>query len=387
MAHLVTVQNLLLSLKTGEVYLNRGSINKNVRTQPLPFQLEPLSERSLGKYVLFEGPAHSLLPRETLEFVKSIEDSLGSESRVLSVGSIYAALYWLFLENDNPGDDWPFAQGNVAEFIRTYKSGFHLKPSDFTDIDTYRQRAAESEEWGVYEEETHVDSASPRDTALGSLRWIMAQGEGPNVIEESHFFRFVGMHKKFLELAEGAPILPVPTNPHINNTGPGTSIRNKVTKLWAQLGEARYQLLVLNIYESLNSKRATENSQRNLLAKWALCEMELVKKIGQILPRMFLVRSPNKCAGLVFKEVALPRTQPGRVFCRRLLLNNSDAWISELSKLFKRQDAVLKPKKAKPNMPDHTDDTTTAGMEESLLDAVARQNDEMREALRQLEGR
>ncbi len=115
--------------------------------------------------------------------------------------------------------------------------------------------------------------------------------------------------------------------------------------------------------------------------------MELVKKIGQILPRMFLVRSPNKCAGLVFKEVALPRTQPGRVFCRRLLLNNSDAWISELSKLFKRQDAVPKPKNAKPNMPDHTDDTTTAGMEESLLDAVARQNDEMREALRQLEGR
>ncbi len=62
MAHLVTVQNLLLSLKTGEVYLNRGSINKNVKNQPLPFQLEPLSERSLGKYVLFDSPAIACCP-------------------------------------------------------------------------------------------------------------------------------------------------------------------------------------------------------------------------------------------------------------------------------------------------------------------------------------
>ena len=236
----------------------------------------------------------------------------------------------------------------------------------------------------MYEEETHVDSAYPRDTALGSLRWIMAQGEGPNVIEESHFFRFLGMYKNFLELGGKSPILPVPTNPQIHNTGRGTSIRNTVTKLWAELGEARYQLLILNIYESLNSNRATDNNQRNLFAKWALREMELVKKIGQILPRMFLVRSPNKSAGSIFKEVALPQTQPARVFYRQSLLNKSDGWISELSELFKRPATVPKPKKATPQIPAHTDDTTTAGMEESLLDAVARHNDEMREALRQL---
>jgi len=385
MTHLATVQNLLLSLKTGQIYLDRGPISKNVQTLPLPFQLEPLSQRSLGKYVLFESPAHSLLPPEAFELVRSIEKSLGSESRVLSVGSIYAALYWVFLQSDDPGDDWPFAPENVAEFLGTYGTGYHLKDSDFTDIAAYRERAAEPDEWGVYEQETHVDSASPRGTALASLRWIMAQGEGPNVIEESHFYRFVEMYQKFKELGQKSPILPVPTNPQVHSSTHGPIIKNKVSKLWAELGNSRYQLLILNIYESLNSKRTTATNQRNLFAKWAIAEMELLKKIGQMLPRMFLVRSPEKTAGAVFKEVVLSRTQSGRDLCRQQLLNDSDAWISEIDKLLNPKPTVRKPKKAGLKVPLHTEDPTTAGLEGSLLDAVARQNDEMRDALRQLE--
>jgi hypothetical protein len=383
MAHLATVQNLLLSVKTGEVYLNRGPVNKDVKTLPLPFQLEPLSEKSLGKYILFESPSASMLPAEASKLVKDIKKTLGVESRVLSVGSIYAALYWLFLESDNPGDDWPFAPESVAEFRRAYETGFHLTASDFVDRDTYLERAAGPEEWGVYEEETHVDGASPRDTALASLRWIMAQGEGPNAIEESHFFRFVEMYKEFQKLREKSPVLPVPTNPRIRGTGAGTRIRNKVSRLWAELGNSRYQLLILDIFESLNAKRTTETNKRSLLAKWAITEMELVKKIGQILPRMFLATSPAKGAGAIFEEVALPETEPKRALHRHWLLKNSDSWIAEIAELLRRNRHAQKAKKPKLKVPEHTDDLTTADIEETLLDAVARQNDEMREVLRQ----
>ncbi len=304
MAHLVTVQNLLLSVKTGELYLNRGPIDKDIKTLPLPFQLEPLSERSLEKYILFESPAVNLLPGDASELVQDIQKRLGPESRVLSVGSIYAALYWLFLESDDPRDNWPFAPESVDEFRRAYKAGFHLRASDFVDRSTYLERAADPDEWGVYEEETRVDGASPRDTALGSLRWIMAQGEGPNVIEESHFFRFVEMYKKFKQLGGQSPVLPVPSNPQLRRTSEGTVIRNRLSRRWAELGNSRYQLLILNIFESLNTKRTTETNKRRLFAKWAIAEMEFVKKIGQLLPRMFLARSAAKSAGAIFEEVA-----------------------------------------------------------------------------------
>jgi hypothetical protein len=386
MAHLATVQNLLLSVKTGEVYLNRGPINKDIKTLPLPFQLEPLSERSLEKYILFESPSPSLLPGKTSELVKYIKHRLGPESRVLSVGSLYAAIYWLFLESDDPDDNWPFAPESVTEFRRVYE-GFHLAASDFVDRGAYLERAAEPDEWGVYEEETHVDGASPRDTALGSLRWIMAQGEGPNVIEESHFFRFVEMYRKFQELGGKSPVLPAPTNPHVRPTRDGTPIRNKVSRLWAELGNSRYQLLILDIFESLNAKRSTETNKRRLLAKWALNEMELVKKIGQMLPRMFLARNSAKSAGAIFEEVVLPGTEPERKAHRQWLLKNSDSTIAEIAQLLSRKQVAPKPKKPKAIVPEHTDDPTTAGMEDSLLDAVARQNDEMRGVLRQLESK
>jgi Ferritin-like len=377
MAHLVTVQNLLLSLKRSELHLNRGPIDQDVKTLPLPFQLEPLSERSLEKYILFESPTPNLLPGETSKLVKDIQERLGPESRVLSVGIIYAALYWLFLESDDPGDDWPFAPESVSEFRRAYKTGFHLRASDFVDRSTYLERAAEPDEWGVYEEETRVDGASPRDTALGSLRWIMAQGEGPNVIEQSHFFRFVGMYKKFKQISGESLVLPVPSNPQLRRTTQGTVIRNRVSRRWAELGNSRYQLLILNIFESLNAKRTTETNKRRLFSKWAISEMELIKKIGQLLPRMFLAGSAAKSAGAIFEEVALPETAPKRLVHRQWLIKNSDSWIAEIAELRKRKHVGP--------VPEHTDDATTAGLEESVLDAVARQNDEMREVLRRLE--
>ena len=370
MAHLVTVQNLLLSLKTGELHLNRGPIDKDVKILPLPFQLEPLSESSLEKYILFESPSPKLLPEKTWELVKKIQRRLGC--RFLSVGNIYAALYWLFLESDEPGDHWPFADESVNEFRRTYKKEFHLTVSDFVDRSTYLERAAKPEEWGVYEDETRVDSASPRDTALGSLRWIMAQGEGPSVIEESHFLRFVQMYKKFKQLGRDSPILPVPSNPQIRRNGGGTLIRNRVSRRWAELGNSRYQLLILNIFESLNAKRTRETNNRLLFAKWAISEMELLKKIGQILPRMFLARSAVRSAGAIFEEVTLPKTKTERLVHRQRLLESSNSLIAEIDELRKRKHVA-----------EHTDDETVAGLEESLLDAVARQNDEMREALRQ----
>jgi hypothetical protein len=77
----------------------------------------------------------------------------------------------------------------VKEFKTTYPGDFHLKDDDFLRTGKYEQKAASVQEWGIYETNAHADGGEPRDAALAALRWIMAQGEGPNAIEKSHFYR------------------------------------------------------------------------------------------------------------------------------------------------------------------------------------------------------
>jgi hypothetical protein len=102
---------------------------------------------------------------------------------------------------------------------------------------------------------------------------------------------------------------------------------------------------------------------------------------------MFLARSPKRSAGAVFMEIVLPRKQADRILRRQRLLSDSNLWISDLAQSLDRKISIRNSKRFALRASEHTDDATTAALEKSLLDAVARQNDEMSEILRQLCGR
>ena len=55
MAHLITVQNLLLALRQ-DFHLNRGHLHGDDENKALPFVLEPLTLASLAKYVILGEP-------------------------------------------------------------------------------------------------------------------------------------------------------------------------------------------------------------------------------------------------------------------------------------------------------------------------------------------
>jgi hypothetical protein len=388
MAHLVTVQNLLLALGA-EPHLNRGPLHRHPSKLPLPFKLEKVDKESLGKFVLFESPAHNQLTEADKGVMKEIRESLGDKkSHLLRVGSIYAALYWLFLENEKQGPDWPFSQADVNVLKKKYPKKYHLRDKDFVGTHEYEERAATAKEWGIFESSTHVDGASPRETALASLRWIMSQGEGPNAIEDSHFRRFLKIYREFKKGNAPSLIMRVPTNPRVPGArGGGTpgaevgpEITNHGTKRWGGLFNFRYQFMLLDILDALTTSRKTQAEKRRLFATWATVEMEFMKKIGQALPRMFLTnpkkqkpgshgkpKAPSP-AGAPFQTVFLPPTPSDRQALRRQLLEESNECVSELRD------------NPRP-MSTYTEDLPTTAMVPSLLDAIARQDDEMRHAL------
>ena len=370
MAHFITVQNLLLALRTN-FHLNRTSFHRNERQLPLPFKLEPLSLKSLAKYIILESPSQDQISPNDQKLVRKIHDSLGQQSRIRRVGSIYAALYWLFMKSDTPDGDWPFSPKVVRCFLKTYHKDFHLGSQDFAKTVSYRKRVARPEEWGVFESNMHVDEGSLRQNALASLRWIMSQGEGPNAIEESHFYRFLEIYKQMAKLRAGDRpyIMRAATNPMVktgNRKGlgkeTGTPIANTRSKQWAELLNVRYHLMLLNIMDSLNESRASEPEKRRLYAQLAVVEMEFVKKIGQALPRMFLKKhGQRERAGAPFQTTLLPPDRVKRQSARRQLLDDSERLIANLGK-DKRSTA----------------DLPTFAIEASLLDAVAQHDDKMR---------
>ncbi len=367
MAHLVTVQNLLLAIKQ-PFHLNRASIHQEESKLAVPFKLERLTAKSLAKYVLTESPSDDQVPAAMKATVRKAEALLGDDHRhvgIPKVGIIYAALYWLFLESDDPGDEWPFSKDVVDCFTTEYGSGFHLAPDDLDTGNSYEDKAARPDEWGTFEKHARVDKGSPREQALASLVWIMAQGEGPNAIEDSHFSRFVKIFENFNERGSVARdvVIRVPDNPYVVKSWAtsGTPIRAPQSKWWAELLNTRYQLMLLNVLDTLNSSRTAHGPDRQMFAAWAAIEMEFVKKIGQLLPYLPLDGdTTGHRAGAPFQTIALPSTPAGRKRTRQQLLTQA-----------LRLEGTP-PSKAISNV-----DDATLAVESSLLDAISKHDDLM----------
>jgi hypothetical protein len=376
MAHLVTVQNLLLALKQ-DVYLNRGSVHGEPDIQPVPFMLEPLSVRSLAKYVTTESPSDTQMTAGTktaMKPVRRIVKRLSHVEAISRVGILYTALYWLFLPSDTPAK---FPKRWIKELIRTYQPGYHLKARDFASIRQYRDKAALPQEWGIYESQSHADSGTPRRAALAAIRWIMEQGEGLAGMQRlpSHFDRFLHIFQQahalrahaFQQLVFGVPVNPI-AQYRLPRKG-ATPIKNPVSRMLGELLNLRYQLLLLHTMLSLDSSRRTEDGARRRYSKLALEEMEFVKRIGQILPYFPRGRrTPQLAAGAPFQTQWMPPERDRRMALEKHLLARS---VLSLSVLGHEKWDQSNPLLA--SVSSHI-----LALVPSLLDAIARQDDSMR---------
>jgi hypothetical protein len=271
MGHLISVQNLLLAIG-GEAYFARES--PLPANDPFPFRLQPVGLTSLAKYVTAESPLRATLAQDpallaraerafsVAELATSLAGGLPSPG-VNHVGVLYAKLYWLFQSSDDPEGPWsnpapgPFGSGHIAD-------------ADFVNATLHQVSSDEIGSSTPGDGKAYVAPVLNRADALAALHQIAAQGEGwaADDGENSHFERFLNAFELFARYADtGAePALPVPTDPTTAAVSTGRNcITHPAAILWAELCDARYQMLIGELWLAILLPRNDPSGLRDML--------------------------------------------------------------------------------------------------------------------------
>ncbi len=278
MGHLLTIQNLLRALG-GPLHFARDNFPIISRFHPFPFELRPIGLESLARYIAAEMPDSSQVPDSilSLEQIERVRELSGGA--VNRVGVLYQTL---------------------IEAIEA------LPSSEFrTDRDDWQQRAADwrastappgSELVGILVAEIlpGADPEAMKVEALRGLRLVADQGESPTTeAEDSHFERFARIFRE-LEAAPCSfrPSHPLAPNPNTTDEptpddilspeeitiearlAPGC-IKDPVTKLWAQLFNLRYRILLTSLAHLCESGPLWQDEERaqDVLRAWVFEEM------------------------------------------------------------------------------------------------------------------
>jgi hypothetical protein len=315
MGHLITVQNLLRFIG-GTLNFEREDFP--FRTfYPFRFQLEPLTRSSLAKYVAAEMPEK---PDQLAELMREIvQRATGSAggSTVNQVGPMYAELVTIFEDSTKLSDD---------DLSPETADGFQAKEDDWRGSSIVIVRELRS-----------------RADAVNALVEIGEQGEGSweptNETDLSHFDRFIQIYQEYpetdvaIEPVDWIPTHPVPTNPN-TLTSPSSDallergrITHPLARLWAQLSNVRYRMLLLSVVHALYLKDPMEVNGsltvRGHLCNWAFIEMrgELLAGLSGVskrlvqLPLKEEVSPQEQVAALPFElpyTLALPDRDPDR---------------------------------------------------------------------------
>jgi hypothetical protein len=336
MGHLITVQNLLRFVG-GVLNLEREDFP--FRTlYPFRFQLEPLTKSSLAKYVAAEMPENPAQPDELMrEIVQRATGSAGGLN-VNRVGPLYAELTTIFADPNKLSDNDLFA--DTAD-------SFQAKGVDWFAFGGIIVRVLRS-----------------RDDAKNALDEIGEQGEGPGQPTEattpSHFDRFIKIYQEYPETdeqmgpVEWTPFRPVPTNPNTlispSSDGhlEGGRITDRVSRLWAQLSNVRYRMLLLDMAHALHLEGPMEESNgsptmRGNLRDWAFFEMRgegfaglrgLSQRLVQ-LPLKVGVASQEQAASLPFElpyTLALPDRDLDRWRLHLALIEGARSLIAQIER-------------------------------------------------------
>jgi Ferritin-like len=334
MGHLITVQNLLRFI--GGV-LNFEREDFPFRSlYPFRFQLEPLTKSSLAKYVAAEMPEDPAQPDELIrEIIQRATGSAGGLN-VNRVGPLYTELGTIFADSTKLSDNDLFP-------------------------DTADSFQAKQEDWFAFGP-IIVRELRSREDAVNALDEIGEQGEGPGQPTEaaapSHFDRFIGIYKEYPETDEvigpvdWIPFRPVPTNPNtlISPSSEALLERGRIThpvsRLWAQLSNVRYRMLLLDIAHALHLEGPMEEmngspTMRGSLRDWAFLEMRGQPRAGLRgvstrlvqLPLKADVSSQEHAAALPFElpyTLALPDRDLDRWRLHLTLINGAHSLIEQI---------------------------------------------------------
>jgi len=339
MGHLITVQNLLRFIGAA---LNFEREDFPFRTlYPFHFQLEPLTKDSLAKYVAAEMPEH---PHRSDELMGEIaERATGSAGGldVNRVGLLYAELGTIFRDSTKLSDNDLFPE--TAESFQAKEKEWHGGGPII------------------------VRPLRSRHDAEEALDEIGEQGEGPGQPADdttSHFGRFIQIYKgnpqanppipPYPETNDWIPFRPVPTNPNTLIPAPSSDdhledsrITHRVSRLWAQLSNVRYRMLLLSIAHALCLEG---EPMRGNLRDWAFLEMHGesfeggLKGISEKLVQLPLKAegSPQeRAAALPFElpyTLALPDREPDRWRLHLALITSARGLIEEIEKALDPDD-------------------------------------------------
>jgi hypothetical protein len=279
MGHFVTVQNMLAACRA-EPYLGHGSWNARTPFQPFPFKLEPASIGSLAKYTIAEMPdpdsVSAGIRPDLSTLIAQADASARSPVEAHRVGLLYAKIYWLLRQSDDPLPDlskepWP---GFPVSAMAAQKglAGRHVRDGFVTDAHGVN---ALPEQWRGNYDSVIVEPITGRDAALEAVARISAQGEGFGDTPQGHFERFVGLWrdaKASSDLARPAPVNPFYTTGQ-GAGGTGDEITSVDGRQFARMGDRLYELVLLCTATHLLLPAGTALAVRTKPAKAAVAAM------------------------------------------------------------------------------------------------------------------
>lgn len=331
MGHLVTVENTL-TLIGGPITFDRQDFPVPADLYPFPFELEPLTKRSLGKYVLAEAPDDATLQAlgisDEIDAIKKLVGGVDDRLKVNRVGIVYSAIMNLFqppVVPQEPGPDPPpfVASGD----IQASSLQFQVDPS----------------EWGLGYQDILIETAVDRPSAIAGINAISIQGEGNTIgqFSDSHFGKFLEIYRQFPGEGSWRPSANVARNPTTDSdAGPDRFITNETAFFWAGLLNLRYRMLLMYLQHSFTIESPvadTGRTPRGLLVSWGFGEMYNIRSITEILMKLPLkAEGGDLLAGPPFEmpySLLLATREADRWRGHRDLLMGSQKYVDKLLEL------------------------------------------------------
>ena len=313
MGHLITVQNLLLSLGATP-HLDRENFPSRSPLYPFPFSLQPVRLSTIARYVCAEAP-REVAPADKADLVDAAHvANIGDQ--VPRAGQLYERLYYLLQDGEAPQDPWR----NVVNPFPHWPS-WHVEPGK---IGLNQDRQATAVEWRGQGSEEPPDTAvyalsvQDKSSARTAVYTVGLQGEGPIGGDGvTHFDKFLRIFRE-LRAVGGQPGTPAfvrnqADDPRTGSAGNAT-ISHPATLLWAKLCNVRYRMLLMDIALSLSvgttGQVAATSANRVDFIGWAFREMLVATKpLAEELRQMPLSEAGNGAmAGFPFElpEQPLP---------------------------------------------------------------------------------
>jgi hypothetical protein len=293
MAHLISVQNVL-RLIGAPLNLGREDYPWDVPFYPYPFMLEPLTLKSLAKYIFAESPVDWSGPLAD-EIKKLLPKTKSSPHHVAELFNLVIKLVKdpTFLPDDVfQTDTWPF-QAKWDEWGRGYRDGVrgNTDGADFPGTPNL-----------------FITPMASRDDAVAALKQIAEQGEAcPDASPKnpSHFARFLKIYqemKKALPVCKKERWLPtrnVAVNPYIPASdapepgdfptpdGPRDPITHPEAVQWGHLFNVRYRMVLTYLTHSFELagglNDGARQSPRGVVINASFGEMYNLRAIANIL--------------------------------------------------------------------------------------------------------